>query len=425
MKPLDQVEPRMAITSLPYTISTSGSYYLVKNLSHTGSGTAITISANDVTLDLCGFELSGASSADGIAPGGRSNVIIKNGTIRGFNFQINEANSVSKNLVIRNINGSGPFNRHISVKDKVTITDCVLDGGVYSIVAGAGCRIARNTCTGAGMAVFVGKDSIIEDNVFTSNNSSIQTGDNCVIIGNAINNHTSTGLATGSNCLIKNNTIIKCYQYGISAGSNCRMESNVINNVNGDGINGSTQTHCEIVNCNITACTGDGIELGTNTSVKGSTVNSNGGKGIFVAADSKVVDCTVSNNTQDGINAGDRCTLTGNNVTSNGITGIYCFGGYVARNNVMLNNTTATVGKGGIVVERHSQVKENTLEGNAKNNIYVAQYRNCIEGNVMSGSDYGINFGSTGNIYLNNRGTCNGVNYNAAGNADGGGNLTF
>src|ERR1039458_3298480 len=57
MKSLDQIEARTPISSVPYTISAPGSYYLTGNLA-VSSGTAITIAANQVTLDLNGFTLS-------------------------------------------------------------------------------------------------------------------------------------------------------------------------------------------------------------------------------------------------------------------------------------------------------------------------------------------------------------------------------
>src|SRR5437016_303642 len=59
-KTLDQLEPRTPISALPATITASGSYYLTTNLTCTlcGGGTnGITITANDVTLDLMGFAL--------------------------------------------------------------------------------------------------------------------------------------------------------------------------------------------------------------------------------------------------------------------------------------------------------------------------------------------------------------------------------
>src|SRR5437870_4623321 len=57
MKTLAQIEPRTAISSAPYVISLPGSYYLTTNVSVAASN-AITISANQVTLDLNGFTIS-------------------------------------------------------------------------------------------------------------------------------------------------------------------------------------------------------------------------------------------------------------------------------------------------------------------------------------------------------------------------------
>src|SRR5438034_6089887 len=65
MKSLAQIEPRTPISSAPYIITNSGSYYLTTNL-YAASGDGITISANNVTVDLNGFALTGNSSSSGI-----------------------------------------------------------------------------------------------------------------------------------------------------------------------------------------------------------------------------------------------------------------------------------------------------------------------------------------------------------------------
>src|SRR5438445_10077681 len=71
MKTLDQIEPRTPISSVPFTISQAGSYYLTKNLTGTASQDGITIAADNVTLDLMGFSLNGiASSGNGVATSG-------------------------------------------------------------------------------------------------------------------------------------------------------------------------------------------------------------------------------------------------------------------------------------------------------------------------------------------------------------------
>jgi hypothetical protein len=51
MKTLEPIEPRIPVSSLPFTISQPGGYYLAGNLQYTAAtGDAITIASNDVTL---------------------------------------------------------------------------------------------------------------------------------------------------------------------------------------------------------------------------------------------------------------------------------------------------------------------------------------------------------------------------------------
>ena len=86
MKTLDQAEPRHPITTIPYNIAVSGSYYLTDNLFGTAGQTGITVSASDVTIDLDGFTLAGGPGAvNGIilTPGTKT-VNIRNGTVRGW-----------------------------------------------------------------------------------------------------------------------------------------------------------------------------------------------------------------------------------------------------------------------------------------------------------------------------------------------------
>jgi len=99
MKPLDQIEPRTAVQSLLgsdsaiFVISQGGSYYLTGNITVTQAKHGISIEASSVSLDLCGFTITGAYESmdqnenpayDGIRiqPGLR-NVVIRNGIIEG------------------------------------------------------------------------------------------------------------------------------------------------------------------------------------------------------------------------------------------------------------------------------------------------------------------------------------------------------
>lgn len=80
------------ISAVPFTISAPGSYCLTKNISAPStftSGNAITVSSDDVTIDLAGYTLGNllagtGTQAIGIQGIGLNNVTIQNGTVRGF-----------------------------------------------------------------------------------------------------------------------------------------------------------------------------------------------------------------------------------------------------------------------------------------------------------------------------------------------------
>ena len=86
MKSLEQIEARKPISSAPFTISQSGSYYLTASVT-VSSGTAITITASNVTLDLNGFTISSTdASTTGygiLLDNGPRNITIANGFIQG------------------------------------------------------------------------------------------------------------------------------------------------------------------------------------------------------------------------------------------------------------------------------------------------------------------------------------------------------
>ena len=80
-------EPRTPISSLPYRITSPGSYYLTKDMQTTvPDQNAIEILADSVTIDLMGYNLIGTDSGNGcgIFMNGRKNIEIRNGTVWNF-----------------------------------------------------------------------------------------------------------------------------------------------------------------------------------------------------------------------------------------------------------------------------------------------------------------------------------------------------
>jgi hypothetical protein len=96
------------ITTLPYTINNPGFYYLGGNLNtNVVGGNGITVNADDVTIDLMGFSLTGILNGSypycGIYMNGRRNVEIRNGTVKDFIRQVMEEGASGANHRVINV----------------------------------------------------------------------------------------------------------------------------------------------------------------------------------------------------------------------------------------------------------------------------------------------------------------------------------
>src|SRR5262245_10664778 len=78
-------DTRIPISSLPRVIKKPGSYYLTQDLTGVAGNHGIVIKTSNVTVDLNGYSLIGASDAlDGImVKNASSNVAILNGSVTG------------------------------------------------------------------------------------------------------------------------------------------------------------------------------------------------------------------------------------------------------------------------------------------------------------------------------------------------------
>jgi parallel beta-helix repeat protein len=170
MKTLQQVEPRTPISSLPFTITESGSYYVTTNLDG-GAGLGLMIGNSQVSVDLMGFELAGGTGSGILVSGARSNLWIRNGTLRGWSgwgMNVFLASGCTVENVRFSANGS-------------TTTVGGLRLGSSSVVRN--CSADRNT--GPGILVS-GDRNRIEGNHLTSNDRGVlASGVNNVIIHNS------------------------------------------------------------------------------------------------------------------------------------------------------------------------------------------------------------------------------------------------
>jgi parallel beta-helix repeat protein len=193
------------IKSLPYTITSPGFYYLIQELTH--DGTAITVNADNVTIDLMGFSLIGSGSGNGISMSGRSNVEVRNGTIKGFYYGIREDST------------DGRHHRVINVRLEGNSMGIFLDSRGNFI---KDCSAFEN-----GDGIYVSSLSTVTGNTSNYNDYwGIFAGWSCTVTGNTVCLNDGTGLYAGRYSTIVGNTASSNNYYGIYPQSDCLVDQN-------------------------------------------------------------------------------------------------------------------------------------------------------------------------------------------------------
>lgn len=222
----------IAIASLPFPISTPGSYCLNANLfTTTATDPAITIQADNVLLDLNGFTITSGffPPHEGILCAGRG-VTIRNGTLKGFaeaikiygSFGVIENTRILDSYYI-GINvyfSTGAIVRNNQVAN-TTGTSAVGGGSVYAI-----------SVSGSANTIF-GNDVVDTQTNFPNAPAiaiSLNPSDRTVVENNRIQ-HT-TGIAIyissgSSNALVVNNRIVRSNNGVLFSGSSGIFRDNI------------------------------------------------------------------------------------------------------------------------------------------------------------------------------------------------------
>lgn len=274
MKPLSEVEPRIAISaantpgtaSCVYRITAPGSYYLTGNIAGQNGKACIEIAIGNVTVDLNGFTLQGAAGTlDAIrtAGGAFNNISIRNGTINGF----------AQDAIDLTYNGLGMG------------LGSVIEGVHATNNGGAGIRANRTavirSCSAAGNT---------DHGIVAADGASIES---CTVRQNG-----SYGVFAGPTSSVMHCTAVDNATYGISASA------------------GSTIRDCSAGENGVS-----GINAGDGSTIAGCSSYANAGYGVSSGTGSTIADCTVKNNVLDGIRVFYFCVVRGNNCHINGIGG--------------------------------------------------------------------------------------------------------
>ena len=368
MKTLDEIEPRVPISLLPYTISAPGSYYLTTNLSVSGSG--ITVSADNVTIDLRGFALSGVAGAGyGINVATVKNLQIRHGTLANWQRGV-EASSAS-NSKLEELRTSNNSQNGMSIGSGSVILACVAQSNsVYGIFAYGNSLIKDCIATGNGYQGIVANDAGMIVNCLTEANAN-----------NGINAGDGSSIA---NCTVRSNAT------GIVVGNDCTIRSCAVSQNSGNGI--STGARCSILESVANANTLKGMLIGSGTLVKQCTASQNGIHGVsgVIVIGCAVTASTTFSNVNDGIqfvsgtdNVVSECTAN-----NNGNMGIQISG---SQNRIDSNHASGNA---------TTVISVETTNGN---NLVV---RNSAFGNgtCPAGIDYNIFSGNLHGPYVNDSG---------------------
>jgi hypothetical protein len=355
-KTLTEVEPRIPISG-PINIVNDGSYYLTGNIAGPAGGAAITISAQNVTLDLNGYTISGGQTGvliDIVATTG--GLVVQNGTIR-------------------NTTGSGVFSRPLSFASDsppTTLRRLTLDG-----------------ITDAG--VLLGVASVIEDVSVTGASGSTSSSGITVGAGSRVRNVRVLGVArrgidVGSSSTVEGATVISAGIDGVRTGSSCTVTGST---VQGGTTGFNIGQYSSIAGCTATGASGSGVVVDVGCGVKDCAVNNTSGDAFVIGAGSSVHDSRATSIEGNGFVATsvggvtfDRCTVF--NVELNGFQ--------VTSGCVVTNSTVMSTGA------------LSTFAGPVSSGVIITGSANRIEGNRFISCGYPVFLafgGSANSVYRN------------------------
>jgi hypothetical protein len=164
--------PGTPISSLPFTISQPGYYYVTRPITAAASQDGITVLTSNVTIDLNGFTLTGGSTpGDGITIAGFRNVVIQNGAVRAWDIGIDALGC--GNCRIERVQASSNQNLGIKAGQNSTVQDCNVSLNILAAMIVQQATVRNCTFSENGGPVTVHSNSLIEGNRFSVNTTGV------------------------------------------------------------------------------------------------------------------------------------------------------------------------------------------------------------------------------------------------------------
>ena len=323
-----QDEVRTPISSLPFTISQSGSYYLTGNLD--GSSGGINITADRVTLDLMGFTIDGGGTVSdyGINFTNHSSITIRNGFIANFglagiyqgNFSPHYATVMDVQALGNGTLGTGSsYSGILLYSSDSHVERCTAgNNGGYGIYAYVSSKLINNTAynNSGSYGIFGHVSSILTGNIAYSNTGSygIYGSDGATLSGNAAYNNTGNyGIYGGIGSTFSDNSAYENSHWGMYAGNGSFIKDNTLTSNNSTGTAGE-----------------GGLRVGHDSRVVGNTLDGNSQNNIYVYGSDNTIESNLVTDSINGIFFNASGNFYGNNRGSGNTT------------NFNLNGTTQT-----------------------------------------------------------------------------------
>lgn len=258
------------------------------------STNAIEVLADNVSIDLGGFEIRGVTTCSGVPL-----ICSPTGTGRGVS-------AMANGIQIRNGSIIGMGSTGISVQSNSSVEDVrSTQNGFFGIVGVLPAAIIRNNIANmnGNIGIFVADGAAITGNSASNNgNIGIAAGSGSTILENATHSNGVGGIGAGPGSTVAGNTS-NLNGLGMSIQEGSLARENVTYQNVGTGISGTdgvTILDNSVVN-NGGLSSGDGISCGSGCFIHGNTVRDNLDQGISLGTDSAYRENVVTNNVVGGV----------------------------------------------------------------------------------------------------------------------------
>jgi len=374
------------ILGLPHTIDTPGFYYLTGNLA---GDEGITINAPNVTLDLCGYTLTGPGPSDGIGIRSFNNLTkIKNGGLTNWGTCVNLWSYSAVEDMCFSFSGAG-----VVLDANTRVERCVFQHSGKAIEALGNTNV--RDCNGVTNSltidlVSVELQSVVKNLQFYGGARTYVFGDGTVIENCSATGFEDVGFEVGENA-----TLLNCYaRRGPSPNTSNGMR---------------VGAYGRLVGCVVEHCGGMGIQLGEMSIAESCRVSDCGGVGMSVGAGSRVSGCNVDACNTEGADAhgglvcGSKCTVEGSTVRHSKGAGIRMQGEGGRVDSCFLYQNTIH----GLYVNEGTVAEDNISCLNGGSGILARGARNLLRGNAANQNDYGLRALGQGTLVVGNQATQN------------------